>query len=453
MPMATGIGKSPSKYHCMKLGNAMRRNAATELCECARGKPAVESDDPAIAQPETHQACKVYPSTPVAFLGDQGPLYPEFSCQRDPYVKSASTEACDDCTQDSCRMERPGVSGSADNLGAIAPNQFYCVGSKAMEMLQMTRDEGEGTCKCRATECLVPYRDTMKCVPITGSHPYGGVKLSNGKCGCASDANACIMPTKPGGYHTATSGFTCLKLREMGTQFSGELTRHGKQYYRGKSGYCRCIPSMCRADPAPDSIGTFRCVDVEKESGYNIDKNAAAAIKQGLSTPTTEDIPCACHQGACMLPGDSRTLQQCVACPVIPGQCVSRCSKDSGDVISCIKYCSSEQVKTTPGEGMSFTDMFEKRKYESRIVRCFTSKTITCSVAATGTKSCTQKVTARAVFDCPGVYSKRESRMLLDGSTTDGFKSVCELTDFNCQKEKCNSVANPAVCLKGMLLT
>lgn len=448
MPMSTQGTNSPSKYHCTKLTDAMERNPATGICECAKPTPAVTSTDPALASPARTAGCKVYPSTPVSRVPNQGVLYPEFSCMRDPYVKSTTSDVCATCAADSCRMARPGVSGASDTLGKKQPNQFYCVANKTMQMLQMVRDPNDGSCKCSATECLVPYRDTMKCVPLKGSHPFGGIKLSDGKCGCVKDDDACIMPTKPGGFGTTATGFTCLRLREGNTK-----TRYGKQYYRGKSGYCRCLPSKCRGDPAPDSVGSFRCIDVTTEGAYKLDKAAIQKIKLGQTTATTEDIPCTCAQGACMLPGDTRNTQQCVPCPAKAGSCVGRCSRDSDKLISCIKYCSTEHVKTTPAIGMSMIDMFKAHKYDARVVRCFTARTVTCEVEPSGKKTCIQKTTARAVYDCPGVHSKRTNRMIEDGTQTKGFKSVCSTSNFQCQKALCNPVANPAVCLKGLLLT
>jgi hypothetical protein len=117
-----------------------------------------------------------------------------------------------------------------------------------------------------------------------------------------------------------------------------------------------------------------------------------------------------------------------------------------------MKYCATEIVKTKPAFGMSYVDMFSKEKFDARVIRCFVAKTITCQTDVTNKKECTQVTTARAQFDCPGIYSLRSNRVVMDGTLTHGFKSACDLNNFACQKEKCNVVANPAVCLKGMLL-
>jgi hypothetical protein len=125
---------------------------------------------------------------------------------------------------------------------------------------------------------------------------------------------------------------------------------------------------------------------------------------------------------------------------------------ESANVVNCIKYCSTKHVKMQPAVGAGPDQLFDKRTYAARVVRCFIAKTITCEQQAEG-KECTQKITARAIYDCPGVYSKRSSRKLIDGTDIFGFKSICSITNFQCQKDKCNSIANPAVCLQAMLLS
>jgi len=451
MPLAEQVISSPSKYHCQKMKSTMIRNKTTSMCMCAKGTPAVESDDPAEASPEKHPACKVYPSTPVWKMPHQGPIYPEFSCMADPYKKGNNTDVCTNCTASACRMERFGVSGGKTNLNLIQPKQFYCVGATEMEALKMTRknatDATNGKCECSATECLAPYRDTMKCVPIEGSHPYGGVKLTDGKCGCVAQADTCIMPNSPGGFNSETEGFLCLKLKE-----GIEKTHYGQHYYRGRNGHCKCLPTHCRADPTPSSVGNFRCIDVATKGAYQLDKEVVAAIQAGTSD--VEDVPCQCADGACMLPGDTRETSRCVQCPSAPGECVTRCSAavPGVDVMSCIKYCSTKHVHLAPGFAVSYGDLFHKTNYDARVVRCFVAKTITCETAPEG-KVCTSKVTARAIYDCPGQYSKRTSRKLIDGTETYGFKSVCSSQNYQCQTEKCNSRANPAVCLRGTVLT
>jgi len=452
MPMAEQSVSSPSKFQCKRLADAkgtMIRNATTAMCQCAPGSDAIMSTDPAEARAAKLDSCKVYPSTPVFKMPNQGPVYPLFACMAAPYVKAnfSNVSVCTNCTSSSCRMARPGVSLSERNLGAEQPNQFYCVAEDGMKGMQMTRDQ-DGQCQCAADQCLVPYRDTMKCVRLEGSHPYGGAKLSDGKCGCAEDADACIMPTTPGGFGKADAGFVCLRLKE-----GVEPTIYGKKYYRGESGYCRCRSSHCRADPTPSSVGTFRCIDVDAKGAYKHDPAAVAAIRAGSSAQ--EDVPCACANGACMLPGDSGNTPRCVSCPSIPGECVGRCSavvSSSVPVVNCIKYCSTKHVKLAPAVGATPDQMFEKRNYAARVVRCFIAKTISCEQKDEG-QECTQKITARAIYDCPGVYSKRANRKLVDGTDTFGFKSVCSQKNFQCQREKCNSVANPAVCLQAMLLS
>lgn len=445
MPMADQVISSPSKYHCQKLKDTLIRNEKTGLCECAPGSPKVESADPAKASPEKLASCKVYPSTPVLKIPNQGPVYPEFACMAEPYMKANGSDVCDNCTVDACRMPRIGVSASKRNLGAIQPNQFYCVANATMETIGMTRG-GDGSCQCAPDQCLVPYRDTMKCVSLQGSHPYGGVKLSDGKCGCSEDADACIMPTTPGGLGKPSAGFVCLRLKE-----GAQPTSYGKKYFRGRNGFCRCLASRCRADPTPSSVGTFRCIDIESGGAYKRDPELLAALQSGSSTE--EDVPCACANGACMLPGDTGNIPRCVTCPTAPGHCVGRCSADeAGGVINCIKYCSTKHVKTRPAVGAGPDKMFEKRDAAARVIRCFIAKTITCEQQEEG-KECTQKITARAIYDCPGVYSKRASRKLIDGTDVFGFKSVCSVNNHQCQKDRCNSVANPAVCLQAMLLS
>lgn len=446
MPLAQQTISTASKYHCQKMKSTMIRNLKTSLCECAEGSPEVNSTDPAIARAAKLPSCKVYPSTPIKKIVHQGPVYPEFSCVADPYMKGNNTDVCANCTADACRMPRYGVSMSSRNLGGSQPEQFYCIAGEAMKTFNMERTN-DGSCKCAPKECLMPYRDTMKCVPVEGSHPYGEVVLSDGKCGCADDSNACVMPTTPGGLGKPSSGFVCLRLKEGAVP-----TQYGKKYYRGKNGQCRCVPSHCRADPTPSSIGTFRCIDVASKGAYKLDSTVVAAIEAGTSSE--EDVPCACAPGSCMLPGDTRNIPRCVTCPSSPGDCVGRCSASSAsfNIVSCIKYCSTKHVKMTPAFGVGYGGMFEKENMIARVVRCFIAKTITCEKEKRG-KVCTQKITARAIYDCPGEYSQRSNRKLVDGTDTLGFKSVCSMQNFQCQKDRCNSVANPAVCLRGMILS
>lgn len=240
----------------------------------------------------------------------------------------------------------------------------------------------------------------------------------------------------------------CLRLKE-----GAVLTQYGKKYYRGKTGYCRCKANFCRADPTPESVGQFRCVDVESQGAYKQNDAVVAAIKAGTSTE--EDVPCICADGACMLPGDTGNTARCVTCPTASGDCVSGCSSDASaniETISCIKYCSTKHVKLEPAVGKGYGELFDKKNYASRVIKCFISKTLTCENVPEG-KQCTSMVTARAVYDCPGVWSKRSTRKLADGTDTYGFKSVCSSNNYQCQLERCNSVANPAVCLQGMVQT
>jgi cysteine-rich repeat protein len=450
MPYGKQTIESPTKYHCMKLNKAMVRNFNTTKCECAKGSPAVISDDPSTAKRLTFSACKVYPTTPIKRMPHQGPIFPEFACQVEPYVKGNASDLCTDCTNTSCKMERPGVSFSSRNLGAQNKTmQFYCASKQTMKQMQLTRD-ANGMCLCKKDECLQPYRDSFKCVPIDGQGPFGSIKLQNGKCGCSMTADTCIMPTSPSGFGKPGKGFQCLQLKEGGVK-----TRYGKRYFRAPSGYCACVPTKCRADPKPSSVGNFRCVDVEKNGAYEHDKEELAAVKAGTSSKP--DIKCRCAPGSCEVPGDTSHTPGCITCPTIPGQCKSRCTADgvlSANSTQCVKYCSTKHVKKMPAPGFGYGDLFDKRNFIARVIRCFVAKKVKCEKAKDGKRrKCSQAVTARVIYDCPGMRSMRSNRKLMDGTETHGFKSVCSRQNLECQKAKCDPSASAAVCFEKMLLS
>lgn len=439
MPYGSKTNVVASKYHCMKTTKETVRNANTTLCECAPASKAVSSDDPAQVKGNSTAACKAYPSSPILKVPSVGDVYPEFSCKGSPYVKSNTTDKCAKCAADACKMTR-----------TVGTNRFYCAAKQTMKALQLTKAP-DGSCRCKADECLRPHRDSFKCVPMSGSHPYGEVKLANGKCGCTSDMDSCIMRTYPFKGANSTSEFLCLRLR------SGNVkTRYGKRFVRGPQGLCVCSPGRCRADPKPESIGSFRCVDVEHGSGYEYDKKAAAAIAAGTSKEA--DVPCKCAPGACKMPGDKDHSTLCTKCPTIPGECKSRCT-NQGDPLSkrqeCLKYCSTKHVVMKPAPAIGLGDLFNKKKFVARVIRCFITKKITCTSPGTlgSAKMCTQKISARVIFDCPGKHSKRANRKLVDGTHTHGFKSVCSRQNLECQKQRCNNAASAAVCLEKMMLS
>lgn len=309
----------------------------------------------------------------------------------------------------------------------------------------------DGGCVCKSDECLVPYRDTYKCARLDDAHPYGGTKLKSGRCGCATDAASCIMPTRPHDLNqTAAPGFLCLKLKGLG----GKKTKFGHKYYRGKTGHCKCLTTRCHADPTPSNVGSFRCIDVEKNGAYVMDPKVVARVKSGEGPE--EDVKCSCAPGACTLPG--ATGPQCIKCPVIPGDCRSLCTQSgiAMNVTTCVKYCSTQHVTKQPKPETGYIDMFDKKNYQTRVTRCFVSKEVTCTSQSTTVASaqkCTQKVTARVIFDCPGRYSKTASRKLVDGTETFGFTSVCGRQNYECQREKCFTGASAALCLQKTMLT
>jgi len=453
LPFAKQTLASPNKYHCAKVNKNMIRSTNSSLCQCAPGHDAVVSDDPVKARALRGPACKAVPSTPVKIVKHQGAMFAQFTCMGAPYVKGNTTETCDDCAPTACKMMRPGVLVSHVNKSsANQTNPFYCVSKTVMEQMQMVRDAG-GMCKCSKDECLKPHRDSFKCVPLTGSHPYGGVKLKDGKCGCTDDADSCIMPTHPAGFGTPGKGFQCLKLKDGGAK-----TRFGKHYFRGKTGLCKCLPSRCRAGPTPSGVGSFKCLDVEKNSAYRLDPALLAAVKAGTSKE--EDVPCQCAKGACTVPVPGQAMHDCIKCPTKPGACRVRCSPDGS---ACVKYCSTKHVKLihAPGSGIS---MDKKTGKIARVIRCFITKNVTCvdapasgaankNALTKGKKKCEQKISARVEFDCPGKYSEHANRKLMDGTQTYGFKSVCSRQNFECQRAKCDTTAPAAVCLEKMMLT
>jgi len=445
LPFAAQTIASSEKYHCFKMTKEYVRAANSSICKCSAGSPEVLSTDPAVAQRFTLPACKVYPSTPLKKIKHQGASYGAFSCHSAPYMNSTSTEYCTDCEPGACKMPRT-VNWPTQTVGA-PPKPFYCVANATVEAMGMTRN-ADGTCACKAADCLIPFRDTFKCAALDGSHPYGGVKLANGKCGCATDADACIMPLRPDiSNKTAPAGFMCLRLKD-GT----EKTRFGTRYYRGKTGHCKCVSTRCRADPAPRSVGAFRCINMEKNGAYFVKPEELKAVMAGTSAK--EDLPCECRPGSCLVPGI--TAPKCMTCPTIPGDCRSRCTATgpSFNTTTCVKYCSTQNVEVQPKPEIGYGDMFDKKNMQARVIRCFVSKTVTCtSQPATTAKNCTQTVTGRLVFDCPGRYSAHAARKLIDGEPTFGYKSVCTRQNLECQKDKCNTVGSAALCLKKMLLS
>jgi len=129
------------------------------------------------------------------------------------------------------------------------------------------------------------------------------------------------------------------------------------------------------------------------------------------------------------------------------------CDKGVNGDVTCSKFCVTNKVKVRPFPWTGYVDMMDEDNYQARVVSCFVSKTVKCTPAADGSKSCQSSVTANLKFDCPGKYSKHTARVLPDGSETKGFKSVCAHDDFPCQKEQCNTESTAALCLESMILS
>jgi hypothetical protein len=107
-----------------------------------------------------------------------------------------------------------------------------------------------------------------------------------------------------------------------------------------------------------------------------------------------------------------------------------------------------------PAPGFGYGDLFDKRNFIARVIRCFVAKKVKCEKAKDGKRrKCSQAVTARVIYDCPGMRSMRSNRKLMDGTETHGFKSVCSRQNLECQKAKCDPSASAAVCFEKMLLS
>jgi hypothetical protein len=198
-------------------------------------------------------------------------------------------------------------------------------------------------------------------------------------------------------------------------------------------------------------VGAFRCIKYSKRTAYTVNLKELAAAKAGTAK---EDVKCQCAPGTCTLPLDGTGLKKCVKCPSRPGSCRSKCI-NTGKSTKCVRHCATQHVTMKPKPEIGYGDMFKKKNFHARVTRCFITKVVDCKTKSETSKAreCTQAVTARVVFDCPGRYSKRATRKLMDGSETYGYKSVCSRQNYECQKEKCNPGASAALCLQKMLLS
>lgn len=426
MPTAQGIEANPQKNACMKMDDAYKKDPATGLCQCADAEPAVSSTDPSVASIGKVAACKTYPSKPLQKSRSPGhtpDAYAAFQCHNNPYTTTRSDMLCDGCQSGSCKLPK-----ELKASGGVAPvaqaGMFTCFDADAQASMGYTT-KSDGTCGCDGSDsCLVPNGDSFECKSLDAAHPYGGTITSEGRCGCANDVTSCIMATSkmPNG---TVDDFVCL---DLGTTLN--RTEYGEKFVRGSNGYCQCADTHCQTERRSESLGDFDCIDTVKDSNY----------KKGDS-----DGKCKC-QSPCQFKTGTPGVEQCTTCPTEAGTCVARCNTNetSSQLSSttCTKYCATKSVKFAVPPGKSKTDFMAKRDMIARVVECFVTKTVDCSKDEINTPYrgwlCTQKVSARMLYNCPARWSQHANRALPDGTETHGFTSVCDSNDLECQLQNCD---------------
>ena len=434
MPMAKGPNSGALKQVCVKLEDQYVTNNVTGICDCAGQRAPVVSPDPALARKGSDGTCKIYPTHPIK-SGEGESKFPAYQCVDAPYKFSGpadtpmQTRVCDSCAASACRLHR--------NVGTGGPGAVECVSNETMGIEGFDRG-ANGQCECDKDSCLVPHRDSYKCKRLKKAFPYGYAKTAEGKCGCAMDQNTCIMKTKTPEGATNRTNFMCL---DLGTAL--KKTAYGKKFRRGSNGECDCLATSCKSDPNPESVGLFDCVDVDTNMAFMRSTNPAA------------NGTCQCRKGSCSFSGDNGGTPMCAICPKAPGTCKSRCTQGIdvwGARTECVKYCSTKHVKQMLPPMNDEMLPLESSKMLGRVVECFVKKNVTCVKNTTALAwTCEQRVNANLLHNCPARWSSHANRDLPDGTSTMGYKSICDRDDLPCLLQKCDRTGSSGFCLEKMI--
>jgi len=399
-------GNDVGTSHCTPLHANMIRNNATGVCQCRAQTAAVNSSDPLLATLAQEAACKINPVEPVVKVSGGSDKFGTFECVGLPYVKAADSENCASCTATgSCQIDRTQGTGN-----------FLCFAVKngTAEKSDPYRKKPDGKCECGVDQCLKPKGDHFVCRDLTGAAPYGPTKHADGMCGCSADKDVCRL--------TVTGGFRCVHMSK---------DNFAQGYRRSHDGSCRCKFGMCKAanDPA---TGRLECKSAMPDAPYIRKKDS---------------LDCECKPGSCSFPGG-----ECKACPKLPGQCESHCANTTSSVISCTKFCRTVGITrvqaraTAQGQLQSATDTI------AREVGCFVEKVTTCTITASS-KTCVQKKSAKALYDCPAIKSGKVPMRLSDGTETFGYQSMCGEEDLECQIQNCGRNPDSQKCMPQSMLT
>jgi len=403
MPIA---GTTPQQLHCTPLHDNMVR-AASGQCACAAATAAVESSDPTLATPAKAAACKIKPTKPIVVVPGGKDEFGTFDCVGAPYIKSTSTDDCESCDAadgKSCSMDRTQGTG-----------QFLCfsvtTGTESQSAAYARKADGK--CECGADQCLMPNGDHEICRDLKSAFPYGPMKHSDGKCGCSADSNVCRL--------AVTGGFRCVHITQ---------DNFARNYRRATNGACECKSNMCTAANHPDN-GALQCEDASQDAPYQRQSGT---------------FQCECKPGACKFPNGV-----CKKCPTIPGHCETKCHEGSATNVECVKFCRTKVIKKEMVRATSQGQLQSVKKTIAREIGCFVQKVTTCTIS-TGTKTCTQVKSAKALYDCPAAESGSEPLRLRDGTETYGYTSMCDRNDLECQIQNCGRLPDSNECQQPLLL-
>merc|ERR1740117_2636939 len=65
--------------------------------------------------------------------------------------------------------------------------------------------------------------------------------------------------------------------------------------------------------------------------------------------------------------------------------------------------------------------------------------------------TCNQRVNANLLHNCPARWSSHANRDLPDGTSTMGYKSICDRDDLPCLLQKCDRTGSSGFCLEKMI--
>jgi cysteine-rich repeat protein len=401
MPLA---GTVPEQFHCTPLHSNMIRNNSTGVCECRGAIAGVASTDPSKAVPAQKAACQILPTEPVLSLPGGGDKFGKFQCVGAPYDKDPASVKCKGCEATACKMDR-----------SIGTDNFLCfavTNGTAGKSAPYTK-KPDGKCECGADQCLKPNGDHSVCRDLNSAKPYGPVKHSDGQCGCSADSNVCKLTIK--------GGYRCVHVSQ---------DNFARKYRRGADGSCECKANMCIGKPHPDN-GALTCENAFQDAPY--------MRKAGT-------FECACKPGACQFPNGV-----CKQCPSVPGHCEAHCFNATATETECVKFCRTKNIVQKMVRATAQGQLQSVKKTVAREVGCFVQKVTKCTITDSS-KKCTQKKSAKALYDCPAAKSGQTPLRLNDGTETFGYASVCGDKDLECQIQKCGRNPDSTNCLESSML-